>query len=312
MAMKGSCWRADFSRSISLAVAAVVLLSGPISVLAQAAASSAGGDSKPLAFEIVSIREDKSESISQASGQNGPTADGLHLKGVTAFTLLQIAYSPSDGRMSFRPNRIMGVPAWAFYSNGIRYDIDAKVSEADLLKWRDPAQRPVMLPAMVQAMLSERLKLATHRETREIPVYDLMVGRKSPKFKPSEGATLEEIRMKYPHAQMLSGGTIAADGPEPGEQMFFGVTIPELCILLENLAGRPIRDKTDLEGKFDVAYRIEQRPPAQPDGTPTPVSDDFFNAQISSIVRELGLQVKAAKGPVEVLVVDHVEQPSEN
>jgi uncharacterized protein (TIGR03435 family) len=132
-------------------------------------------------------------------------------------------------------------------------------------------------------------------------------------LKTSEGATLEEIRQKYPDAQMVAEGTIAASGPNPGQQMFFGVTIPELCILLENLAGRPIRDESGLTGRYDIRYQIDVRPPVQEDGTQAPVPQDFFNGQISSIVQDqLGLQIKAARGRVEVLVIDHVEPPSEN
>lgn len=290
-----------------------VLFASSGAVLSQGATSSAGAPGKPLAFEIVSIREDKSDQVPGTVEKNGPSADGLHLKDARVFGLFQMAYRPSDGGMPFRPNRIIGVPEWAFYSNGIRYDIDAKVSETDLPRWRDPAEQPAMMRAMLQGMLADRFKAATHRETREIPIYELTVGRKSPKLKPSQGATLDEIRQKYPDAQLLSGSVIAASGPNPGQQMFFGVTMQELCALLENLAGRPIHDKTGLTGKYDVTYQIEVRPPSQENGAPAPVPPDFFNSQISSIVQDqLGLQIKATKGPVEVLVVDHVERPSEN
>jgi uncharacterized protein (TIGR03435 family) len=179
MAMKGSCRRTGFGRGISLAVATGFLLTAPTAIVAQATDPVTNNDSKPLTFEVVSIREDKSESISQVAMQSGPTSDGLRLRGVQVFGLLQMAYLPSSGGMAFRPNRIIGVPAWAFYTGGVRYDIDAKVSEADLPRWKDLAQRPTMLRAMLQAMLADRFKLTAHRETREIPVYEVTVGSKA-------------------------------------------------------------------------------------------------------------------------------------
>jgi uncharacterized protein (TIGR03435 family) len=61
--------------------------------------------------------------------------------------------------------------------DSIRYDIDAKVSEADLPKWKDPTLQPAMLRAMLQAMLADRFNLALHRETKEVPIYEVfMIG----------------------------------------------------------------------------------------------------------------------------------------
>jgi hypothetical protein len=78
-------WRTGFLRGISLAMAAGVLLAGPVAVLAQAATSAeaappVGADGKPLAFDVVSIREENSENAPQNPVQNGPTPDGFHLK----------------------------------------------------------------------------------------------------------------------------------------------------------------------------------------------------------------------------------------
>ena len=215
--------------------------------------------------------------------------------------------------MSFRPDRITGVPPWALYSSSIKYDIDAKVSEADLPRWKDPALQPAMLRAMLQAMLADRFKLSVHRENKEIPIYELTLGRKSPKFKPAEATTLDEVRQKHSNAVTLFGDTIVATGPNPGQQTLFGVTMPNLGTFLSNLAGRPIHDKTGLTGKYDITYQMELRPPPQEDGSPAPVPPDFFSLQIFSIVQgQLGLKLTATKGMVESLVIDHVEWPSGN
>jgi bla regulator protein blaR1 len=279
---------------------------------AQSSASPVGADGRPLTFDVVSIREDKSEPTPQNSTYNGPTPDGYRLKDLPMFAVIQLAFLPSDGGMSFRPDRIIGVPPWAFYTGSIRYDIDAKVSETDLPRWKDPAQQPTMLRAMLQAMLADRFKLAVHRETKEIPIYQLALGRKAPKIKPSEETTLADVRQKHPDAITLRGTTIVTSGPNPGQQNVFAITMPDLGTFLSNLAGRPVQDATGLPGKYDVTYQIELAPPPQ-QGVSAGVPPDFFNAQIYSIVQDqLGFQLKSAKGSVESLVVDHIERPSEN
>jgi uncharacterized protein (TIGR03435 family) len=295
-------------------MAAGILFAGPVAVLAQAVTSSAaappmGTEGKALTFDVVSVREDKSEPAPQNPVQNGPTADGYRLKGLPLIAVIQRAYIPSEGGLTFRPYQITGLPA-AF--NSIRYDIDAKVSEADLPKWIDPASQPAMLRAMLQAMLADRFNLALHRETKEVPIYELTVGRKSPKFKPAEATALADIRQKHPNAVTLRSGTIVATGPNPGQQTLFGVTIQDLGTFLSTLAGRPIHDKTGLTGKYDITYELELSPPAQ-EGASMAVSPDFFSSQIFNIVQDqLGLRLRAAKGLVESLVIDHVEKPSEN
>jgi bla regulator protein BlaR1 len=300
-------------------MAAGILFAGPVALLAQAVTSAAGAppvgaDGKPLTFDVVSIREDKSEPTPQNPVQNGPTADGYRLKGLPLIAVIQRAYIPSEGGLTFGPNQITGLQAWAFNPTGssIRYDIDAKVSEADLPKWNDPTLQPAMLRAMLQAMLADRFNLALHRETKEVPIYELKVGRKSPKFKPSEATAPADIRQKHPNAVTLRSGTSVATGPNPGQQTLFGVTMPDLGTFLSTLAGRPIHDKTGLTGKYDITYELELPPPAQ-EGAGMAVSPDFYTSQIFSIVQDqLGLRLRAAKGLVESLVIDHVERPSEN
>jgi uncharacterized protein (TIGR03435 family) len=169
-----------------------------------------------------------------------------------------------------------------------------------------------MLRAMLQAMLADRFKLAIHRENKELPIYELTVGRKSPKFKPSEATRLTEIRQKHPDAVTLRSDTIVVLGPNPGQQTLFNVTMPELGTFLSTLAGRPIHDKTGLTGKYDISYQIELRPPPQ-EGADTAVLPDFYSSQIFSIIQDqLGLKLNAAKGLVESLVIDHLELPSAN
>lgn len=275
-------------------------------------AAASHGTVKPLTFEVVSIHEDKS-GAGFDDVTMGVTPDGFRARNVPLLSLIQGAYRPSEGSMSFRLKQITGLPTWAIFQ--IRYDVDARVSEADMPAWKDPALQPEMLCTMLQGMLADRFKLAAHRETRVVPVYDLTAGKRSPKLTPYDGATLAEIRQKHPDARPLLGDTVFASGPRPGQQWFFGVTAAQLGTLLSNLAGRPVLDKTGLKGRYDVTYQIEMlpSPPPPTDGSPPPPDADFFRSQISTIVEDqLGMGLKPGTGPVESLVIDHVEQLSEN
>lgn len=306
------------NRRILLTLATGILIARPLAALAQVVSSLTetqlvSTDGKPLTFAVVSIREDRSEPGPQSPVQAGPTPDGYRLQNAPVYAVIQTAYIPSEGGLSFRPNQITGVPPWASYSSSTRYDIDAKISEADMPRWKDPALQPAMLRAMLQAMLADRFKLIVHRENRVVPIYELTVGSKSPKFKPSDATTLADIQRKHPDAVTLRTGTIVTIGPNPGQQTLYGVTMQNLATFLSNLAGRPIQDKTGLTGKYDITYQVEQRPPPQEDGSASAVSPDFFNLQIFNIVRDqLGLKLTAANRPAEFLVIDHLEHPSEN
>jgi uncharacterized protein (TIGR03435 family) len=270
-----------------------------------------GADGKPLTFDVVSIREEKDQPDPvRVPIQIGPTADGYHLSALPLSLVLRQAYVPSQGSAYFGPAQVVGLPAWV---NSTRYNIDAKISEADLPRWKDPAQQPAMLRAMLQAMLTDRFKIAVHRETKELPIYEMTVAKGGPKFKPAESTDLAGIRQKHPGATpaIVLDGAFAAPGAVPGQQLLFGVTMPQFTILLSILASRPVEDKTGLTGKYDISYQMEIPPPPQENST-APMPQDL-NAQIFGIVEEqLGLQLKSAKGPVETLVVDHIEQPSEN
>ena len=102
------------------------------------------------------------------------------MKGVPLMAVIQIAYIPSQGTLNFGPNQIEGLPQ-ALYS--IRYDIEAKVSAADLPKWNDPALQPAMLRTMLQAMLADRFELVVHREMKVVPIYEMLASGRGPKFK---------------------------------------------------------------------------------------------------------------------------------
>ena len=257
---------------------------------------------KPLAFDAVSIREDKSIPDPQKNPmQFGPTPDGYHLKGLPINFMILAAYVPSGQAESstYKPDQIKGLPAWATYT---RYEVAAKVSQADLPGWKDPTQQRPMLRAMLQTMLADRFKLIVHRENEQQPIFELTLAKSGPRFTPSGAPALAEVREKHPGADVYEniGGIIVAATHE--QTTYFNVTVSAFCSLMR--AGRPIQDKTGLTGRYDITFTTP--PPTPPGETPDP------SQEVSTIMDRLGLKLTPAKGPVEVLVIDSIDRPSEN
>jgi uncharacterized protein (TIGR03435 family) len=144
---------------------------------------------------------------------------------------------------------------------------------------------------MLQALLAERFQLKVHRETREIPMYAVVVGKNGPKMKPvSADAT---------------GGSFVRTGDQGNHMETTKGNMVQLADQLSFTAGRPVIDKTGLQGYY--AYTLDWFPANRTMPPDSPASDMF-----QAIRDQLGLKLENTKGPGEELVIDHVEKPSEN
>ena len=171
-------------------------------------------------------------------------------------------------------------PGWL---NGDHFDIEARIPEEDLAAWAEPGRQQVMLREMLQSFLAERCKLVVHREQIDAKVYYLEIAKGGPKFgsdfkeaKGVEPDTVEQPRV-FP-----GGGRIASDG---GQMRFYHAPMALLASMLtnRNLGGREIQDHTGRTGP-----------------------------SLFSAVAALGLKLEAANGKSEILMLDHVERPSQN
>jgi uncharacterized protein (TIGR03435 family) len=205
---------------------------------------------------------------------------------------------------------IKGSPAWV---NSDRYVIDAKTE--------GPTAPEMMRGPMMQALLEDRFKLKIHRESKEIPVYELTVAKGGPKLQPyQEGGCIPRDKWtppapgkNVPHS--LCGGL---GGPN-----VLGTTLAQFCRNLSNISDRDVVDKTGLAGMFDLYFDLPPAAPpvgdsagvGAPAATPLPPShadsEDLF-AQFRSALPKLGLKLEPAKGHGDFLVIDHVERPSGN
>jgi uncharacterized protein (TIGR03435 family) len=192
-----------------------------------------------------------------------------------AIGILEWAYGVRDFQ-------VLGGPEWLGRDN---FDIDARAEH--------PATES-QVKRMVQALLADRFKLKLHRETKEISVYVLTVGK--------DGSRLEEGKVRSLNRPL---GDILVP---PGKLTAHGATMALFVqILTENL-DRPVVDKTNLTGNydFDMTYDGPSWAPEE-SGSWRP-----FGAAIFGPIQKLGLKLEPQKSPVEMLVIDSVDHPSAN
>jgi uncharacterized protein (TIGR03435 family) len=200
--------------------------------------------------------------------------------------LIQYAYN-------LPKSQILGGPPWL---DSAMYDIDAKSApEQDLrlkaMSSNDAAQQKRL---MVQALLADRFALATHNETRQLPIYNLVLAKGGPKFQPS---TYEGTSINTGRSRMHIAGS--------------DDTIGLLARELAQSQGRVVVNKTSLSGRFDLTLRWtpDDAPPPVLNGAPDPSAPPGL---FTAIQEQLGLKLEPAKGPVGVLVIDKINQPTPN
>jgi uncharacterized protein (TIGR03435 family) len=154
---------------------------------------------------------------------------------------------------------------------------------------------------MVQAMLVERFGLAYHRETKEMPVYALVVGKNGPKLADS----LPDTQI----SNMIGRGTLESRH----------IKMSDLAKILAIPLGRSVVDKTGLTGDYDFTMKWtpdlgeSMKPKGLPEGPPAEAPQPSDGPSLFTAIQEqLGLKLEGQKGPVETFVIDRAEKPSEN
>ena len=278
-------------------------------------ATAAAIPAKAYAFDVISIRQNMNPMQPMAMGpqqgppQFGPTGDGYHMANQSLVLPLLTAYLPRVGGAAFySQDQVKGLPDWLM---SVRYDIDARISDADRAEWQKPESQKAMLQGMLQAMFVERCKLTAHREVKEVGVSSLVVAKGGPKFKETNLAVDPPPGIKLPW-----GGVMAFD-PGKGTMSFYGATMASFASMMSSMGngGRPIQDKTGLAGKYDITLKLGEMMmgPQQGEQQNGPAAANDPGVSITSLLQDqLGLKLVSEKGQVETLVIDHMERPSEN
>jgi len=297
----------NFSRRLVLLVAGS-LGAAASSVVGQTIATTVGAtppnateDVKVPVFDVVSVKPNKSESgmVRIMAKPDGYSASNVSLK-----MLVQSAYG-------IREDLISGAPSWA---DSARFDIDAKVagSDVDALKKLSPEQRRLIL----QPLLADRFKLKVHTETKQLPVYELVIAKSGSKLKEANPGDTYANGIKGPDGAGREGMMRMGRGQLTAQ----AVPMTSLANMLSQQLHRTVLDKTGLTGKYDLELNWTPDQGSDPmfkgpEGSQQradPAPDSSGPSIFTALQEQLGLKLQSAKGPVETLVIDHVEMPSEN
>jgi uncharacterized protein (TIGR03435 family) len=270
---------------------------------AQTPATPTPAAAQPLTFDVVSIRPAKPGSAWMFSSSTTP--DGYRVPSQSLWSTIMIAYFP-QGTAYWSKERLSGAPPWI----DDLYSINAKVSEAVLAEWQKQGlalDKKPMLQQMLQTMLADRCHLVVHRiPGGTIRGYSLEPEKHIPHLTESKLDKTTPVGMKLP-----DGGVMA--GWNRGEKVrlsYFGATMADLAYDLSITTGHPVQDHTGLTGRFDFVINWVVDPDSKlPEGA---VSSDDPAPLSHWDIESLGLRVAPVKLPVDTLVIDHIERPSEN
>jgi len=254
-------------------------------LLAAAAATALLGQAAATrpSFEVISIKpSDRLDPGGDLRWQPGGT---VRIRNLPARGLLLSAYGTP--RRSLHPSQLIGAPDWVGTE---RYDMTAKTG-ADLAA-RPQADWSANLPGLLQSLLEERFKLKAHRETRELPVYVVRLANQGSRLGPRLHPTSLDCEKERAKCFFRA---------EPGHQFGGSVELETIVLSVTSSLGRFVIDRTGLTGKydFDLEWSPDQSSPDKP-------------SLFAAVQEQLGLRLDSERAPVEVLVVDHIERPTEN
>jgi uncharacterized protein (TIGR03435 family) len=264
-------------------------------VVTMATAALLAQDAQPRpAFEVATIKRNASV---DANGTAGFAPGGrFRMVNIDVQMLIRIAYR--QGSMLF-PSQIVGGPNWTTSES---YDVTAKVGSD--LAGKTPAELIPVQPLLLQSLLEDRFKLKVHRETRDLQRYALVRARK-------DGAPAPQLRRSSPDCAVdFSRCAIRA---QQGAFSSGGTPIASLANYLASaVVQRVVVDRTGLDGRFEINLEwTPDRAPLPLNGDATPVSSDKPSI-FTALEEQLGLKLESERGPVEVIVIDHVERPVED
>jgi uncharacterized protein (TIGR03435 family) len=247
-------------------------------------AQTAGAKSAPAKFEVVTLKP------SQAQGPNGgirpaPGGERYVAQNCPLRLMITVAYG-------VKGSQITGGPGWI---DTDRWDMNGKAEKPSTIH---------ELREMLQDVLAEQFKLKFHKDTKEMPMYALRVDKGGTQLKPKEFANAGEPWVDVSTRAMLQMTLNARV-----------VTMDYFAFRLSQLLDRPVRNFTGMPGNYDfeLSYTRELPPGVSEGATFNGQTLDTSGPTIFEAVRrQLGLRLEPEKGPIETIVIDSVEKPSEN
>jgi uncharacterized protein (TIGR03435 family) len=235
-------------------------------------------DANP-AFEVATIK------LSPPDDQRLPTIQIQNRRllawNKTVMNLITYAYS-------INPNEVANGPDWL----DTKYDLAGQPDAEG-----QPSQE--QWHVMVQKLLADRFKLSFHWEKKEVSIYVLTIAKNGPKVTASAGDPKGPPNLAMPARGRFRGRN---------------ATMAEFAGELQGVLDRPVMDKTGISGRYDMAlnWTLDDFQTARFSSFPVPGDRTEVPDLFTALQEQLGLRLESAKGPVNVMVIDHLERPSEN
>jgi uncharacterized protein (TIGR03435 family) len=297
--------------ALTLAIAAL-LVTAMAPLHAVLGAQSAPGASASPSFEVASIRRNTSGANEQFF-QREP-GGRFSVRNMPLRTVITFAYQ-------IQPFQLKGGPDWL---TSDRFDIVAKADGEPPLMTTGAAD-PLRL--MLRKLLADRFKLVAREETQELPVFDLVLANRDGKTGPQLRRSETDCAAQMAAAMKARSGGAPPAPPGPNSPMRCGVTIgpgtirfggnplSALANSLAPLVQRVVIDRTGLTGAWDFELTYTPEPGQGllgplPPGVERPPIDPNGPSLFTALEEQLGLKLNAARGPVTVIVIDSVEQPT--
>jgi uncharacterized protein (TIGR03435 family) len=230
-------------------------------------------------------------------------------RNVTVKSLIERAYGISD-------YQLFGAPSWAD-SDG--YDIDAKIEDSAIPEMQKltPEMRTARIKLIFQSMLAERFNLKIGHETKELPIYALVVAKNGLKISPTKLPPLGSESATANAQRADRGSNVTGNGAD-FTAVANAVTLAQLAAILARepeLGGRVVQDQTGLDGEYDFTLRWTGENLAAPRGIESDTagqSDSSGPSLFTALQQQLGLRLESKKGSVDTIVIEHIERPSGN
>ena len=231
---------------------------------------------KALTWDVVSIKPHRAL---DNTAMTRVLPDGFEMQNMEIHSVVIQAFPVRSG------DQIIGWPAW---TKSERFDFRAKMDAetADALHKLRGSDASNTWRSMMRQLLEDRFALRYHIEKRELPVYELVIAKHGPKMKtsaPDEQGT-----------SMMSPGKLSA----------YHNQTSDLSITLSGIVGRNVIDKTGLTDNYDIALTWAWND--------DPSSGETGPSVFTALEEQLGLKLEPAKAPIDVVVIDHLERPTEN
>jgi len=251
------------------------------------------------AFEVASVKPNRS----------GSTEKGFRMPpgrftatNVTLGDMIRFAYGTPPPLPS---NQLSGGEKWI---RSDPFDLNAKAEG-------NPSQ--VQFSLMLRTLLADRFRLSVHIENKELPVYALMMGKSDVSVGSQLRRSEVDCSAVAPPSELLLGANQPAPLCQimlaPGTRTGRAVTMAELARSLDSAVGRPVRDHTNLAGRFDFELTwTPDRPPQSTPETRLPPIDPDRPSIYTAIKEQLGLRLESDREPLDVIVIDHAEKPTED